>query len=79
VLPKSPCLKRKGARFVLRNPPGATIVKAELRIKQGKAITRNGRRYKLRRLPGGRFVISVRITVADGRSATVKRRYRACG
>lgn len=76
------CLSRRAFRIRLRVPKGVSVASAEVRV--------NGRRVKsirrsritapvdLRSLPAGRFSVTIRIKLADGRTISGTRRYRTC-
>jgi hypothetical protein len=76
------CVSRRRFRIRLRQPRGATIASAEVRLNRRRVATRRGRRVTapidLRGLPRGRFTVTIRIVTTTGRRITGTRRYRTC-
>ena len=75
------CVSRRTLRITVRVPKGATLKSAEIRLGKRKVRTlrKPGRaNVSLKGLPRGAFVVKVKVTLTDGRTATGSRAYRTC-
>lgn len=76
------CVSRRHFRIRLRSPKGARITSATVKLRGRTVATRRGRRITapidLRGLPKGRFTVSIRVVLDDGRVVTGTRAYRTC-
>lgn len=76
------CVSRRRFRIRLRSPKGARVVSATVKLRGRTVATRRGKRITapidLRGLPRGRFAVSIRVVLADGRVVTGSRTYRTC-
>ncbi len=75
------CISRRTLRLTVRAPKGAKLKSAEVRL--GKRKVRTVRKagkvtVSLKGLPRGKFVVKVKVTLTDGRTATGSRTYRTC-
>jgi len=76
------CVSRRNFRIRLRQPKGARIVGATVKVNGRTVATRRGARVTapvdLRGLPKGRFTVSITILLDNGRIVRGKRRYFTC-
>lgn len=76
------CVSRRRFRIRLRSPKGAKIASATVRLRGRTVATRKGKRVTapidLRGLPKGKFKVSIRIALRDGRVVKGTRTYRTC-
>lgn len=76
------CVSRRRFRIRLRSPKGARVVSATVKLRGRTVATRRGERITapvdLRGLPKGRFAVSIRVVLDDGRVVTGTRTYRTC-
>ncbi|HMS61954.1 MAG TPA: hypothetical protein PKD63_06715 [Solirubrobacteraceae bacterium] len=75
------CVSRRTLRITVRAPKGAKVKSAEVRLRGRKVRTvrKAGTiTVSLKGLPRGSFVVRVKLTLADGRTATGSRTYRTC-
>jgi len=79
--PARSCASRRTLTLRFAAPKGTKIVKAAITVR-GKTTTYTGKRLKpqidLRGLPKGRFTVKVKVTLADGRVATLTKAYKTC-
>lgn len=75
------CISKRTLRIAVRAPKGAKLKSAEVRIggRKVKTVRKAGTiPVSLKGLPRGRFVVRVKVTLRDGRTATGSRTYRTC-
>jgi hypothetical protein len=76
------CVSRRRFRIRLRSPKGTRVVSATVKLRGRTVATRRGKRITapidLRGLPKGRFAVSIRVVLDDGRVVTGTRTYRTC-
>lgn len=76
------CVSRRRFRIRLRSPKGARIASATVKLRGRTVAARRGRRLTapidLRGLPKGRFTVSIRVVLEDGRVVSGTRTYRTC-
>jgi hypothetical protein len=76
------CVSRRNFRIRLRQPKGAKIVGATVKVNGRTVATRRGSRVTapvdLRGLPKGRFTVSITILLDNGKIVRGSRRYRTC-
>jgi hypothetical protein len=80
---KRPCGSRRNFRIRLRRPPeGVSVVEARVLVNGKRVKVVRGARLTapvdLRGFPKGRAVVTIRITLADGRVLRGRRVYRPC-
>jgi hypothetical protein len=80
---KRPCGSRRNFRIRLRRPPaGVTVTEARVLVNGKRVKVVRGARLTapvdLRGFPRGRAVVTIRITLADGRVLRGRRVYRPC-
>jgi len=77
----SVCSSKRQVTLRFAAPKGASIVKAVIAV-ASKSTTYTGKKLtptiSLKRLPKGTFTVKVKITLADGRTATLSRKYTTC-
>ncbi len=76
------CVSRRSFRIRLRQPKGAKLAGATVKLNGKTAATRKGARLTapidLRGLPKGKVNVSITIKLADGRTIRGSRTYRTC-
>lgn len=76
------CISRRSFRIRLRQPRGATITRATVKLGTKTVATRKGARVTapidLRGLPKGRVKVTITATLADGRTVKGSRTYTTC-
>ena len=76
------CVSRRNFRIRLRQPKGARLVGATVKVNGNTVATRRGARVTapvdLRGLPKGRFTVSITILLDNGKIVRGKRRYFTC-
>lgn len=76
------CASRRRFSIRLKVPAGAAVTSAEVLVNGKRAAVRRGARLRskvdLRSLPRGRFTVTIRLRLADGRTVSGQRRYRTC-
>jgi hypothetical protein len=76
------CRSRRNFTIRLRHPRGDALTSATVRVNGKVVATRHGRRVtapiNLRRLPKGRYTVTIRAKTVLGRTVTETRRYRTC-
>jgi hypothetical protein len=76
------CVKARKMRIKPLKPAGFTVKQITIRVNGKKKALLKGSKLKhpftLRRLPKGRYTIKVTVKLADGRSVSGSRRFRAC-
>ena len=75
------CLSRRTLRLRVRAPTGTRVKSAEVRIggRRVRTVRKAGTiPVSLKGLRRGRFVVRVKVTLTDGRTATGSRTYRTC-
>lgn len=76
------CVSRRNFRIRLRQPTGAKLTNATVKVNGKTVATRKGARVTapvdLRGLPKGRFTVSITLKLADGRTVKGSRAYRTC-
>lgn len=76
------CVSRRAFPIRLRQPRGAVIVSAVVRVNGRRVTTRRGKRVlapiDLRGLPKGKVKVAITVTLADGRTVQGSRTYRTC-
>jgi hypothetical protein len=76
------CVSRR--RFTIHiRAPHMKVLSADVRVNGRRVRVVRGRKtlravVDLRGLPRGRYTVSIRLTLADGRKLTSQRRYRTC-
>ena len=69
-------------RLTIRVPSGVSVRSIHAFVNGRRVANRTGSRLTvpidLRALPRGRYTVRIEITLADGRTVTVTRRYRTC-
>jgi len=78
----SKCSKRRQIRVGIKPPKGTQIEKASVKVGGGKAKVYRGARARsgivITELPVGHYKVVVTVTLSDGRSVTLSRKYFGC-
>jgi hypothetical protein len=76
------CASRRSFAIRLRVPKDANVTQATVRVNGKQVAVRKGSRLRstvdLRRLPKGRFTVSIELKLADGKVVKGSRAYRTC-
>ena len=76
------CVRRRRLTVGIRNPRGDGVAAATVKVNRRTVLRVRGRRVTsrlvLRRLPRGRFTVTVTVRMESGRTLSGKRRYRGC-
>jgi hypothetical protein len=79
----SKCVPNRKLRLQLKRPPAGYVVKAaKIKVNGKPVVALKGKRLKrpfyLRKIPKGKFTVTVSITLTTGKSLTERRRYTRC-
>jgi hypothetical protein len=76
------CASRRSFAIRLRVPKGANVVQATVKVNGKKVAVRRGTRLRstvdLRKLPKGKFTVSIELKLATGKVVKGSRTYRTC-
>jgi hypothetical protein len=80
--PTRSCASRRSFAIRLRVPKGSNVTQATVRVNGKSVAVRSGTRLRstvdLRKLPKGRFTVSIELKLADGHVVKGQRKYRTC-
>jgi hypothetical protein len=76
------CASRRSFAIRLRVPKGSNVTQATVKVNGRRVAVRRGGRLRstvdLRKLPKGRFTVSIELRLADGKVVKGSRAYRTC-
>lgn len=80
--PSAGCTKKRSLSFKVKPPKGTSVSKVTVKITGHKPKTYKGKsassKIKLRGLPKGSYSVTVKVTLSDGRTTSLTRRYKTC-
>lgn len=80
--PAPGCTKKRSLSFKVKPPQGTTVTKVTVKITGHKLKTYKGKsamsKLELRGLPKGNYSVTVKVTLNDGSTASLTRRYKTC-